>query len=273
MTKKFIQIVKTYFKTLNYEPKDLSLDFNAFKKSAYQSICYSKDNDSLRASIYMYRYCSDKWSKIEKIFSKPRLLSKFQKISVDYFSDYYSFVYKRRKKQSYRYILTNNTYKNQIICFYQNDCYELKKDSKNIYFVKVGNNKYKLIDKGYKGTTILNENGNLICNAFYNASKFCLDLFKNISPYDIVPIEDNKGNHYMGIYKKSNSLKASILVAIIDFGYFSDKRPDSFASLEMYENDEDESLLMCFALSFIISTYNNVKHYQTMLLLYSCSKI
>ena len=33
MTKKFIQIVKTYFKTLNYEPKDLSLDFNAFKKS------------------------------------------------------------------------------------------------------------------------------------------------------------------------------------------------------------------------------------------------
>lgn len=114
MTKKFIQTIKTYFKALKYEPKDLSLDFNAFKKSAYQSICYSKDNDSL---------------------------------------------------------------------------------------------------------------------------------------------------------------KASILVAIIDFGYFSDKRPDSFASLEMYENDEDESLLMCFALSFIISTYNNVKHYQTMLLLYSCSKI
>ena len=47
--------------------------------------------------------------------------------------------------------------------------------------------------------------------------------------------------------------------------------PESFTSLEIYDKNVDKSLLVCFAISFIISTYNNVKHYQTTSLLYTLS--
>lgn len=268
MTKKFIKTIKTYFKILNYKPKDI-LDFNKFEKSAYKAICFSKDNDSLRSSIYIYTYCLKKWAKIEKIFSKPRLLQKFQKINDEYFADFYSLTYERRRNQMYRYILTNS-YKNQIICFFLNDVYGFQINKKGTYFVEIDNNKYQVVNRGYKGTAILNENGNLICNAFYNLDKNCLVLSNNISSYDVIYVENDEGNNYMGIYKKVDS--GEFLVGIIDFGWFSSKSPESFASLEIYEDDVDEALLICFAMSFIISTYNNVMHWR-MLNLYAASLI
>ena len=72
----------------------------------------------------------------------------------------------------------------------------------------------------------------------------------------------------MGIYKKVDS--GEFLVGIIDFGWLSSKSPESFASLEIYEDDVDEALLICFAMSFIISTYNNVMYWR-MLTLYAAS--
>lgn len=251
ITRKFIEKVHNAFDELNYhETKQLNLD--KFSNAAINTLIHSDDLSDAIATVRIFRFCLEKWKKIEKIFKK--------KLSI--FNEYHyegnSIISVVSDEDAFGcYYITNGISKkaNELhaasIAFEDGNVFAFGRKKGRIELI--GDSEYYL--KYSKSSSVkmklFHQNNTCLCNIVLS-DDLGVFLEKNTTPYELI-VDDGIITIYDRAYIQSLRSKENIdtdkMLASIDWDIIDKKSDFGVAKLSVYEPDQDIEMLLLFATS------------------------
>ena len=261
ITKGFMKDVLYCFDELGYQiysnPKQ-----EDFEKKAEWTIVHTAELCDAIHAVKLYRYCLDKWEKIEKMFlSKAELISDFEyegRTNINIVSD---------EDACGTYFITNGINKNSLkdifvasISFEDSEednhdlCFNMA-HKKSGYAIFEDGSYY--IQKAKMSSTkmkLFNSNNQCISNIVLSED-YDVFLENNSSPYEIILYED-----FIGIYRKDylqqlNSRRdadTTQLVASIEWDLLDKNEKAGVAKVELYQDEDIEIILLFAASTFLL---------------------
>lgn len=257
ITKKFIYKVHYAFDELNYRVKD-KIDFNEFADAAIKTINYSKDLTSAKNGIKLFRFCIDKWKKIEKIFAKK--LEIYNSLDYEGSTNVLQVSEKEAKGQ---YLIYNGIEKKQNIIYISsesldNTLFVLNRKKKIFRISGDGDYYMKFASTSYNNMKIFDNSKNLICGV-YMTDECQIEFNNNTTIFILVPFDGFVGifnRNYVNSLKSKNDIDLDKMIADIEWDLLDEKSHYGAALLNIYEEPYDlELFILLSASTFLL--FNN----------------
>lgn len=250
ITRRFIEKVHDAFDELNYH-ETRQLDYDDFQKAAVSTLTHCEDLSDAINAVYLYRFCLNKWSKIEKLFNANNKLSVFNEYDfegnalIDIVSDedalgtYYitNGITKKIKEifvASFSFddeIFALDFGKGRFTVFTDGEYY--------MKYSKLASDKMKLFD--YKN--------HCLCNIVLSKN-LGVFLENNSTQYELVEYDD-----FIGIYERSyidglsdtDYIDPKKLIADIEWDILEKNSDFGVAKLNVYAHDHDLEMFLFFS--------------------------
>jgi len=283
ITKGFVETILYYFDELGYR---IHCDPNQeeFEKAAEWTLIHAAELSDAILVVKMYRYCLDKWEKIEKMFcTKTDYLSSYEyegRTNINVVSD---------DDACGVYFITNGINKNSLedIFIASNSFEGDDQDNKGLFFsMSRKRNGYAIfedgayyIQKAKMSSTkmkLFDTNNSCIANIVLSED-YDVFLENNHSPYEIILYED-----FIGIYRKDylqqlNSQRdadVNQLIASIEWDLLDKNEKAGVAKVSLYEDEDIEMILLFAASTFLLfKQYLNSENRKTIFSFFMAGRI
>ena len=270
ITRKFIEKIREYFDELSIDAKN-GISYDEFEHGFIKTLNRCKELPDAQLVITFYRYCSKKWNKIEKIFSKH--LSKWQEYNfegasnVENVSDEDSegiyYVTNALTKKSKEIFLSSISLDDELYAFIcKNGKFILDDDSD--YYIK-----YSKMDSGTM--KMFDKDDNLLCNIVLSKT-FDIFLEKNKTEYELVIENEEDENTFIGVFEKSyidslgdnDYVDFKNMIADIEWDLLDAKSDLGIARITLYKDVDDMSQILYFATStfLLYKSFNDAKKFR-----------
>lgn len=260
ITRGFVEKIRTYFDELGIEAKD-GISYREFEKQSIKTINRCKDLSDSQNAIQFYNYCSFKWKKIEKIFTKYLEVWKEYKFedsalieTVDDEEDAEgTYTITNAITDNREIFLTSKSFEDELYSFkYHKGRYVLNDD--NNYYLKYSKTNPCVMK-------LFNNEDELLCNIILSED---MEIFleKNKTKYELVikkAEEDDEADEgsFVGIFEKSyidsladtDYIEFENMVADIEWDLLKEKSDVGVARLNLYKELDDTDTLFYFATS------------------------
>lgn len=265
ITKGFIEKIRGAFDEFNINAPN-GITYEEFEKQFIKTLNRSEEIIDAKLAITVYQYCTKKWKKIEKIFTK--YLHLWQSYQFEGPSDIHTL---SDEESQGSYYITNSLIKGYKNIFLTSSSLEDK-----VYQVQYKNGKYTLdrdndfyIKKSNMNSTIMklfDKKDNMLCNIVLSDN---LEVFleKNQTKYFLAIGEDEHENTFIGIFDKSyidslgdhDMVEFENMVADIQWDIVKKKSDLGIAKITLYKEVDDASMFLYFGMStfLLYKAYND----------------
>ena len=263
ITRKFIETIRAYFDELGIDAKN-GITEDEFEQAFTKTLNRCEDIADAKIAISIFRYCTKKWKKIEKMFLKH--LQRWQEYNFegsslnlveddDALGGYY--ITNALTNDYKDVVLTSASFDDEVYQFnYEHGKFMLNED----YYVKYSKTDpdiMKLFDK----------NDNKLCDIVLSKN-FEIFLDKNLTKYHLV-INEEAESPFVGIFEKSyiDGLKETDyidfknMIADIEWDLLNKKSNLGIARLNLYKDVNDDIIFYFAAATFLLfASYKKYKN-------------
>lgn len=254
ITKRFVEKIRCYFDELGIDARN-GISYEEFEAQFIKTLNRCKDLSDSKLAIVYYKYCSKKWKKIKKIFSK--YLDKWQELkfedasnieTIDDESSEGVYCVTNAFTKSKEIFLTSKSFNDELYSFnFKHNRFAIEDDGD--YYLK-----YSKMNSGTM--KLFNKDDSLLCNIVLSDT-FDVFLEKNISDYELVVQKEDSENTFIGVFKKcyidslddTDYIDFKNMVADIEWDLLNSKSDTGIARVNLYQEVDDISIILYFAAS------------------------